>query len=78
MCFVLCRMVAILRSLPQKQLVRALKEGGEVLHAAFSAHIAKFDHIAQRYRDALDKTRPASAAAKPASPKVRPDAIYSS
>jgi hypothetical protein len=51
-------MVAILRSLPQKQLLRALKDGGPDVHTAFTAHMGKFDHIPQRYLDALEKTRP--------------------
>ena len=50
--------VAILRSLPQKQLLRALKDGGPDVHAAFTAHMGKFDHIPQRYLDALEKTKP--------------------
>ena len=50
--------VAILRSLPQKQLLRALKDGGADVHTAYTAHMAKFDHIPQRYLDALDKTKP--------------------
>ena len=50
--------VAILRSLPQKQLLRALKDGGPEVHSAFTAHMGKFDHIPQRYLDALEKTKP--------------------
>jgi len=50
------QIIAILRSLPQKQLLKVLRDDTQ-LHTAFTMHMAKFDNPPARYMEALVKTK---------------------